>query len=424
MPTSRTMTVPNRSSGDVAVYTYSSSNNSTLRYQNFPSAWKIEQMVRNHTIYPRFRFYVLNPDETVRYEIPAADIKTGGSYSENYQSGQRRSLSLTLNNDSGRYTPSVNGFWANTKISFEIGMAFPEDNDSILWFSKGIYVLTSISPSHSAESKDISMEFSDKFAVLEGALGVLPSSYEIPVGTNIEEALEDILTYGKGDGDCLDPKPMIYHSSFKGKTTQATIEGSTGDSWGSIVLSLAEQLSAEVFYNTAGNLTLVPKVEVTDDGDKPVLYDLFENEGDFSDNGMSYDMTQIVNRVIVIGANVNGGTCQAIAVNDDASSPLCYQRIGYRTGAPVNDSNITSDVLAQERADYELRQQLIAKTTISNTVLFNPLLTVNNIVTITDSFYGLERERVLLQSISFSIDYSGTMSISSTNIRNLPYTTA
>ena len=135
-------------------------------------------------------------------------------------------------------------------------------------------------------------------------------------------------------------------------------------------------------------------------------------------------MTQIVNRVVVIGASVNGGTCQAIAVNDDTSSPLCYQRIGYRTGAPINDSNITSDTLAEERADYELRQQLIAKTTISNTVLFNPLLTVNNIVTITDSFYGLERERVLLQSISFSIDYSGTMSISSTNIKNLPYTTA
>lgn len=422
---SRTFRIPMTASGDVIAYTvYSSSTDNSLRWQNYPSAQKIEQMVRSHTIYPRFRFFVLNSDETVKYEIPQEDIVLGGSYSENYQSGQRRTLSLTLNNESGNYTPSVNGFWLGTKISFEVGMALPEDNDTIVWFSKGIYVMTNANPSHSADNKNVSMEFADKFNVLEGASGVLPESYEIPVGTEIEIILQDILAYNKGDGDCLDPKPMIYHSSFKGKTTQTTISESAGATWGSIVLKLAEMLSAEAFYNTEGNLTLVPKVEVTQDGDKPVIFDFFEDEGDFQNNDLSFDMSSIINRVIVIGSNVNGSTCRATAVNDDPSSPLCYQRIGYRTASPVNDSNITSEILAQERADYELRKQIIAKTSISNTVLFNPLLSVNNIVTITDSFFSLQRERVLLQSLSFSIDYTGTMSISSTNIKNLPFTTA
>jgi hypothetical protein len=52
----------------------------------------------------------LNADETERYEIPNEDI-IGGSYSENYQSGQRRTLSFQLNNNNGEYTPSINHFW-------------------------------------------------------------------------------------------------------------------------------------------------------------------------------------------------------------------------------------------------------------------------------------------------------------------------
>jgi hypothetical protein len=54
----------------------------------------------------------------------------------------------------------------------------------------------------------------------------------------------------------------------------------------------------------------------------------------------------MVNRVVVIGANVNGKTCRAEAVNDRAISPINYKKIGYRTGDIVNDSNITSDSLA------------------------------------------------------------------------------
>lgn len=420
----RTFKLPNTASGDVTVYTvYSSANDSSLRWRNYPSSQKIEEMVRSHTIFPRFRIFVLNPDETVKYEIPPEDIRTGGSYSENYQSGQRRTLSFTLNNESGKYTPSINTFWLGTKVLFEIGMALPEDNDTVIWFSKGVYVMTNANPSHTADAYDVSLEFADKFNSLEGAMGTIPTSYEIPTGEEIENVINDILMYGKGDGECLDPKPMVYHSSFKGKVTQQTISESAGSTWGAVILKLAEMLSAEVFYNTEGSLTFVPKVEVTQDGDKPVIFNFYEDEGDFTNNDLSFDMSSIVNRVVVIGANVNGATCQAIAVNDDPASPLCYQRIGYRTASPINDSNITSDILAQERADYELRKQIIAKTSISNTVLFNPLLSVNNIVTITDSFFGLQQERVLLQSLSFSLDYIGTMSISSTNIRNLPFTT-
>ena len=123
---------------------------------------------------------------------------------------------------------------------------------------------------------------------------------------------------------------------------------------------------------------------------------------------------------LVIGATTNGGVCRGEAVNDDPASPLCYQRIGYRTGSLINDSNITTDILANERARYELRKQLVLKSSTTVTVPFNPLMSVNNLVAITSEFFNMEHERFLMSSYSCSLDYSGTMSITITNIKNLP----
>jgi hypothetical protein len=160
---------------------------------------------------------------------------------------------------------------------------------------------------------------------------------------------------------------------------------------------------------------------MANDTNKPTLFHFYAHEGDFASTDLNLELEETVNRIIVVGANINGRTCRAEAVNDNAISPISYKRIGYRTGDIVNDSNITSDILAQERADYELRKQAIIKTTISNEVTFNPLLTVNNLISVSDDFFDLTREKFLLQSISFSLGYNGLMSLSSTNTNNLPF---
>lgn len=246
-------------------------------------------------------------------------------------------------------------------------------------------------------------------------------TYEIPIGTDIQEAINGILCYDSGNSYPLDPKKCVYHSSFKGKKTQVTISKSAGDSLGSILLELATQLSAEIFYNSQGLLTVVPTSDTTSDGDKPLLTQVTAEGGDYDQLSLNFDMTSIVNRIIVLGSSNNGRVFKAIAVNDDPASPLCYQRIGYRTGEVINDSNITSDNLAQERAKYELRKQLILKSSTSLTVTYNPLLTVNNLVAITNDFYEMKVDKFLIQSISCSLDYSSSMSISLTNITNLPF---
>ena len=380
----------------------------------------IRNFLDSPMITPRFRIFVLYSDETINYEIPLEDIKLGGSYSENYQNGQRRSISFSLDNSSGNYTPNINTFWAGTRLRLDQGIEMYDG--TTVWFYKGIYVINQITSGESVSEKNIQISASDKFSLFEGKTGTLEDTFEIPVDSEIEKVIKDILLSDMGNGDTLDLKPIIYHESFKGKKTQATITKSAGETYGSILLDLATQLSAEIFYNSMGNLVLIPMSEAAGDEDKSILYHYYSEKEDINGLNFTFDMNNIVNRIIVIGSSQTGGTHHAVAVNDDPSSPLCYQRIGYRTGEIINDSNIYTDLLAQERAKYELRQKLILRSSTSVSVIFNPMLTVNNLITITDDFFNFSQERFLIQSISSSLDYSGQMNISVSNVRNLPFT--
>lgn len=381
---------------------------------------ELNELINSPILRPRYRIFLLHPDETIDYQIPDEDILlSGSSYSEQYQNGQRRSLSFTLHNSDKKYTPSINTLWAESEFALDLGIE--KDDGSIVWKRSGIYVASSLTPSESVDSQTVSVQTGDKFSIFEGKAGTLETSYEIPVGTDIEGAIRGILLSAKGNGYPFDSKPIIYHSGFKGKKTQAKISKSAGETLGSILLELANQLSAEMFYNANGNLTILPTQETTLDIDKPVICYLNDENGDFSGLSFGLQMSNIVNRVVVIGATVNGKVYTATAVNDDSTSPLCYQRIGYRTGQIINDSNITSQDLANDRSKYELRKQLILKSSVSVSISFNPLLSVNNLIEITDEFFGLDHERFLLQGVSCSLDYSGTMSITVSNVRNLPF---
>lgn len=405
----------NSASGDLVSYYYDNDSSSSILTS------EINEWIKNATIKQHYRLSLLNPDESVRIIIPEEDIELGGSFNENYQNGQRRSFSVQLFNELKKYTPSINGIWTGVRFSYDVGVEL--QNGNIAWFKKGVYVVANATPTHEPGRHSVSLELSDKFSLFEGASGTLGMNYTIPVGTNIEDALTDILQYQMGNGDKIDPKPMIYNSAFKGKKTQATISKEAGSNLGEIISELCTQLNAEYFYDVEGNFNAVPINDVTNDADKPIIDELYADRGDFTSNNLSFDFSTIINRVYVTGSTTNGGYYEAVAVNDDPSSPLCYQRIGYRTASPINDTNITSDVLAQDRANYELRNKLILKSTVSVQTPFNPLYIVNNIITLTDDFYGMVQEKFIIQSISYSADYSGMMTVSLSNTQNLPFFT-
>ena len=196
-----------------------------------------------------------------------------------------------------------------------------------------------------------------------------------------------------------------------------TLSKDAGSTLGEMLLEIGTILNAEIYYNSQGNLCVININETTLDIQKAVLWDYSEENDDYFSSSANYDFENAVNEVHVVGDNIENEIFSAMAKNENSLSPLCIQRIGRRIEY-INDSNIYTDDLAQQRANYELRKLGILKTTFNINVSFNPLLFVNNLITITDSYYGINRERFLIQSISYTIGNENQMTISCSNINN------
>ena len=376
---------------------------------------KLGYILKSGKYTTRFRLFVLYPDEKINYEIPQQDIiNDSGSYNENYQNGQRRNVNINIVNIDGKYTPSINTIWVPHKFRFDIGIQF---NNETFWFPRGIYIMGNPTSKHENSDKQLSLSLIDKFGLLEGKMGTLETTYEIPEGSDIEEAIKGILTIDNGSGYCLDLKPIIYDHSFKGKRTPYTVRKDPGSTFGEMILELADILGAECFYNDIGNLCFIPINETIQDKDKPIIWDLSDKEREFMGTSTNYDFENIVNAVYIVGDNVNNKICAAMAENNDPESPICIQRIGRRIKY-VNDTAIYSDQLAQDRATYELRKEKVMGTTVTVSATFNPLLFVDNIITIEDDFYRYKREKFLIQSISYSIGNSNQMKITCSNVHD------
>lgn len=160
---------------------------------------EIIRLINNSVIAPKFRIFVLNKDETIAYEIPPEDIQTGGSYSENYQDGQRRSISFNLFNYDEKYTTSINKLWIGTKLRLDLGI---EATDGLtVWFMKGVYVINQATPRYSVGEYVVAISAADKFSLFENKSGTLDSTYIVPTGVLIEDVIRDILLHDTGSGD-------------------------------------------------------------------------------------------------------------------------------------------------------------------------------------------------------------------------------
>lgn len=385
-------------------------------------------LLTSQNITPIVRLSVLYPDETTDYIIPLDHIvQDSVQYNEKYTSGQKRDLSFKLINikeplyntqkntyeNIYKYIPNVNGLWYGTKIKYEQGIRYQGDE---YYFSKGIYIIDDFDLQHNTSARDITYQCTDKFGLFEGSTGILNDGYEIPVDTPIEDVVDDLLNLSNTDGYVNDMKICILDSKYYGFKTQYTIRVDAGGTISDIIEQLATQLSAEYYYNATGHLVFYPIDESMNDINKPVIWTYDENQME----GLRFTGGKdIVNVVKVIGNNIDGKIYSATSKNTNLNSPINIYYIKERNMSPISTANIWSDEVAQEFADFNLRQKSILTLQQTCTVPYNPILMVNNIVEIENNDLNIQRSRYLVTSISYTSG-SATMSIDVANITNLP----
>lgn len=178
-------------------------------------------------------------------------------------------------------------------------------------------------------------------------------------------------------------------------------------------------MSAEYYYNTVGNLCFYPINETVNDDVKPIIWTFGKLNRDLHNLNLSYANEEVVNIIKVVGDNIDTGIYSAIVSNNNPASPICVEQIGRRMAPTYKEPNIWSDELAKDLANYYLRKKSFVATSFTSNVSFNPVLTVNNICEVEDEFLSLEREKLLITSISFNSD-SGLMSVQFCNTDTLP----
>ena len=380
-------------------------------------------LVRGQAVRPRFRLSLLHTDESFQEDITEYLIQGSGSLQIQYAQGQRRSINFTLNNQSGIFTPTgINSkIWINTKFKLELGMEM--SNGDIVWNSAGIFVVGTPQATRKNAQETIDIQCYDKFALLDGTLGgTLEATYEIEAGENIYNIMVDTLLQDNGNHYPIDTKRVVFDNSYINEVTQYTLSKSANESYGDMLIELANMIACDIYYDTNGNLTIQSGIKDISQVNKPTLWTFKDTEYEYMSGHINYDFTSVRNRVTVVGANVNSnnGIFVATAENINPRSSSRISVVGIRNYY-LEDNNIYTQQLAQDRADYELNKLSIVQQTIQIDSTFMIHLDVNNCIALEDEFFDYFDSRFIIQSISIPISIHSQIAIECTNIACLPY---
>lgn len=377
----------------------------------------LDTAVHSPYFIPLFKLMLLNQDETLREDVTEYIINNDVNYSHDYKSGQCRSTSVSLENGSGDWLPSpVKGKnWSGTKFALYVGVIF---KNIVFWFPSGIYYLSN--PSLNMGDDTVSLKLVDKFAILDGTLGgTTESDYKINVGDLVCDSIDSILRLDIGNGDSFDLKPFLFPQKYINEKTPYTLEKNPESNLGEMILELSDMLSCETAYNEVGYLEMVTSDELLQIDEKPVILHITDEDIALNGVTMDVDYTKIINKVTVVGANINGYIYDYTAINDNPASPSSIQ-FTPSNFKYIADDNINSDELCKERAEYELQKQSFLGLSISmQLTIWAPFIKAGDLIMWTSEKYGFKGVKFLVNSVN--ITGNGDIKLSITNTKELPF---
>lgn len=386
---------------------------------------------------PAVKIEWLNDDESVRFEFTNALYDIGIDLTVNYQSGSRRSCTLTLNNDHNLFPIDFNNIWIGQK--FKLWMGIYLDNETPYYFPQGVFYVSNPNDTYNPSTRTVTINGVDKWAYLDGSLfGNLSGTYQTNIGNNLFDAIRKLLKLSRYKNDfsettnrseMIDPIDPLLSASYVGKKDKsgneillcpytATVE--RGKTYADILLEYATILCANVYYDVNGRLVLEPMLDTADDitdTNKEIVWDYTVDEKTFLGLTQTYNFDKVYNDFIVLGNVLNGRQFKGRVQNKNPMSNTCVQRIGLRTKEPYEDNQYVSDEQCIELAKYYAKMDTILQKSgdIASVTLYH--LDVNKLVSISTPNNNMSKELFLITG--FSLSTSGTMTLNVTSVNIL-----
>lgn len=382
------------------------------------------KIATKNNIHPKFKIQMLDEYENVIDEI-TGDISrdNSGSISNNYQQGVRRSVSLTFIDTEGKFLPDSNSnlIWANKKFKLFSGL-LDTDTNEIFWFSEGVYYFSNVSSSRNGADKLTTVNGVDKFGKFGSELGYnqLESTYLIPAGTKIYDAIKGILNIDIGNGYPIDPIEPVLDPLYIDEVCPYDISKSPSSYLSEILIELADIIGCDIYYDADGRLHVDSGTIDSSYSNKPSIWDFSDVLPEYMNPSITTNFAEFINTVKVVGNNTNDKTYEYTAVNNNPESPTRVDLIGTKS-TYIESASVYNTDRAKDYAEYKLNMFSILQLAVTFSCTFLPHLDVNKVITITDSYYKYEKQRFVIQSITLPLSYDGVMSISACNVASLPY---
>ncbi|KKP64808.1 MAG: hypothetical protein UR61_C0039G0005 [candidate division WS6 bacterium GW2011_GWE1_34_7] len=369
----------------------------------------------------KIKLELLRYSDMSPYKVITSDIVNGsGSFQIERKNGVRRNFSCDLINSTidtvAKYTPSFENNILIPRDPMKLYLGLVDENGNEYFYSCGIFFLTDPTSKSLFSESVVSINLSDAFSLLDGTIGgELDSTYIINLDTNIYTAVNSIL-----QSECNYPLPCILDSQYASEVTPYTLTTEAGNNFSDILTDLTLMLSGNIFFDRNGFLRLEKD---TNDAEKGSIFDFTNEDPSYQGAENKYDYTKFYNSMLIVGQNCNDGTIYSAEVSDiSLSSPTSINNIGFKRQKRIEDENISSDELCNDRGVYELKRitSLINEVTISY-VPFLYHLDVDQVCTLTDANLGFNKERLLITNITIPMDINSAMTIKCVKAIDLPY---
>lgn len=382
------------------------------------SVEEIQELITNHSIEYVFYLYALHDDETIKKDLTPY-LFEDGNLSINYSSGVRRRLSISLSDDFNWRPSAVNGLlWKGAKFKLEIGI---KTSPVEYICPAGVFILESFEMPHEHCNNQIKLEMVDKFGGLDGTVGgKIADSIYIPRGSNIINVVKELLRSEKMSGSPYDSLTPVFPAWAYSATTPYTITESSNSTIGSLIIKLLSLINLDAFYDEYGRICVEDMRENIVVYSMPSLWTFSDKESEYNYHSMKADFQSVENIVMVEGANINGDIVSTVVKNTNPKSPTNIT-VFEPTICKIVDENIYNLYGAQVRGEYELFKRSLMPISISFSTYSIPILSVNNVITIDDSYCGIKNAKFLINSIDISISGTSKMNMSISNLEEVAF---
>ena len=322
------------------------------------------------------------------------------------------------------------------EFAIDEGLVLP--NGEEFYIQQGVFVAVTPADTVEPNQRTITYNLTDKWANLDGTLhGNLEGTYEVPVDTNIFEAMGSVLLLDRGNGVPVDRVKPVFTQYYNSMTQELpdgsvvslvdspyTLTVESGNSYASVILGLGAMLNAWVGYDANGALRIDPSQDDILDNTKEVMYQFSLNESKLLGATYTVKNTEVYNDYIVIGEQLDDYTQPSgRAQNLDPKSDTNVYRIGRKT-IVYNASGYGTNTMCQDLAEWKLKRAAVLQKSVNISCGQMFHVRENGLVTIvrTDK-EGSPVERHLVQSFSRPLASNDAMTISATSVNDFPIAT-